>query len=58
MYVCECQVLQLERIANVVCFRVCSKEVRVAEQKLVLLVPSPGPLPSRNLLVGSIKWME
>eukprot|EP00644_Phytophthora_capsici_P002039 jgi/Phyca11/530902/estExt2_fgenesh1_pm.C_PHYCAscaffold_840007 len=34
------------------------KEVRVAEQKLVLLVPSPGPLPSRNLLVGSIKWME
>ncbi|KAL4162974.1 hypothetical protein KRP22_015251 [Phytophthora ramorum] len=34
------------------------KEVRVAEQKLVLLVPSPGPLPSRNLLLGSIKWME
>ncbi|KAF4137040.1 Pre-mRNA cleavage complex II protein Clp1 [Phytophthora infestans] len=34
------------------------KEVRVSEQKLVLLVPSPGPLPSRNLLVGSIKWME
>ncbi|CAH0486556.1 unnamed protein product [Peronospora farinosa] len=34
------------------------KEVRVAEQKVVLLVPSPGPLPSRNLLVGSIKWME
>ncbi|KAG7385740.1 Cleavage polyadenylation factor subunit clp1 [Phytophthora pseudosyringae] len=34
------------------------KEVRVAEQKLMLLVPSPGPLPSRNLLVGSIKWME
>lgn len=34
------------------------KEVRVAEQKLVLLVPSPGPLPSRNILVGSIKWME
>lgn len=38
--------------------RVLSKEVRVVEQKLVLLVPSPGPLPSRNLLVGSIKWME
>ncbi|TDH65294.1 hypothetical protein CCR75_001809 [Bremia lactucae] len=35
-----------------------SKEVRMAEQKLVLLVPSPGLLPSRNLLVGSIKWME
>ncbi|CAI5716478.1 unnamed protein product [Hyaloperonospora brassicae] len=34
------------------------KEVRMADQKLVLLVPSPGPLPSRNLLVGSIKWME
>ncbi|CAH0520151.1 unnamed protein product [Peronospora belbahrii] len=34
------------------------KEVRMAEQKVVLLVPSPGPLPSRNLLVGSIKWME
>ncbi|KAI9906177.1 hypothetical protein PsorP6_004749 [Peronosclerospora sorghi] len=34
------------------------KEVRMAEQKLVLLVPSPGPLPSRNVLLGSIKWME
>lgn len=34
------------------------KEVRMAEQKLVLLVPSPGPLPSRILLIGSIKWME
>ncbi|CEG39014.1 pre-mrna cleavage complex ii protein [Plasmopara halstedii] len=34
------------------------KEVRMAEQKLVLLVPSPGPLPSRNLVIGSIKWME
>lgn len=34
------------------------KEVRMAEQKLVLLVPSPGPLPSRILLIESIKWME
>uniref|UniRef100_M4BKZ7 Protein CLP1 homolog n=1 Tax=Hyaloperonospora arabidopsidis (strain Emoy2) TaxID=559515 RepID=M4BKZ7_HYAAE len=34
------------------------KEVRMVDQILVLLVPSPGPLPSRNLLVGSIKWME
>lgn len=35
-----------------------SKEVREDEKKLVLLVPSPGPLPSRNLLLGSIKWIE
>ncbi|RLN84234.1 hypothetical protein BBJ28_00013214 [Nothophytophthora sp. Chile5] len=34
------------------------KEIRETDQKLVLLVPSPGPLPSRNLLLGSIKWME
>lgn len=36
----------------------CSKEIREADRKLVLLVPSPGSLPSRNLLFGSIKWME
>lgn len=35
-----------------------SKEVREDEKKLVLLVPSPGPLPSRNLILGSIKWIE
>ncbi|KAF1329876.1 Pre-mrna cleavage complex ii protein clp1, partial [Globisporangium splendens] len=34
------------------------KEVREDEKKLVLLVPSPGPLPSRNLILGSIKWLE
>lgn len=35
-----------------------SKEIREEDRKLVLLVPSPGPLPSRNLVFGSIKWME
>lgn len=35
-----------------------SKEVRELEKRLVLLVPSPGPLPSRNLILGSIKWIE
>lgn len=35
-----------------------SKEVREEEKRLVLLVPSPGPLPSRNLILGSIKWIE
>ncbi|TMW60330.1 hypothetical protein Poli38472_000372 [Pythium oligandrum] len=34
------------------------KEIREADKKIVLLVPSPGPLPSKYLLVGSIKWIE
>ncbi|DAZ95851.1 TPA: hypothetical protein N0F65_009125 [Lagenidium giganteum] len=37
---------------------VCIKEIREEEKKLVLLVPSPGPLPSRHLLLGSMKWLE
>jgi polyribonucleotide 5'-hydroxyl-kinase len=35
-----------------------SKEIREADKKIVLLVPSPGPLPSKHLVLGSIKWIE
>jgi hypothetical protein len=34
------------------------KEIRESDKKLILLVPSPGPLPSRYLQLGSIKWIE
>jgi hypothetical protein len=35
-----------------------SSEVNVEKQKLTLLVPCPGPLPSKFLLVGALKWLE
>ncbi|KAJ0398625.1 hypothetical protein P43SY_007483 [Pythium insidiosum] len=34
------------------------KEIREADKRIVLLVPSPGPLPSKHLILGSIKWIE
>jgi len=33
-------------------------EVNFERQKIVLLAPCPGPLPSRYLLLGSIKYLE
>ncbi|RQM30209.1 hypothetical protein B5M09_000306 [Aphanomyces astaci] len=32
--------------------------VNVAQGKVTLLVPCPGPLPSKNLIVGTLKFME
>ncbi|KAF0697237.1 Aste57867_12065 [Aphanomyces stellatus] len=34
------------------------KHVNVATGKMTLLVPCPGPLPSKNLIVGTLKFME
>ncbi|CAK4671620.1 hypothetical protein LEN26_017597 [Aphanomyces euteiches] len=34
------------------------KSVNVATGKMTLLVPCPGPLPSKNLIVGTLKFME
>jgi len=33
-------------------------EVNFERQKITFLAPSPGPLPSKYLVLGSLKWLE
>lgn len=33
-------------------------EVDMANKRFTYLAPGPGELPSRNLLTGSLKWIE
>ena len=35
---------------------VCVVNLEIEEDKMTLLSPSPGPLPSNFLLSGSVKW--
>ena len=33
-------------------------EVDMTNKRFTYLAPGPGELPSRNLLTGSLKWIE
>eukprot|EP01097_Dermamoeba_algensis_P005002 TRINITY_DN3188_c0_g1_i1.p1 TRINITY_DN3188_c0_g1~~TRINITY_DN3188_c0_g1_i1.p1 ORF type:complete len:423 (-),score=70.73 TRINITY_DN3188_c0_g1_i1:217-1485(-) len=33
-------------------------EVNIERRKITLLAPSPGPLPTKYLIMGSVKWLE
>jgi polyribonucleotide 5'-hydroxyl-kinase len=35
-----------------------STDVNVEKKKLTVLAPCPGPLPSRFVVVGALKWYE